>query len=127
MSFENQHEAIPILAVLAFYPYWQYTDLFIVRFVSLLCLRSTLRLLYPGGRPSSYNPVRSGLTWSSVVKSNAIIASTIQKRIGTKFPIKCRVKYFLKNSKTIYYVIIMVLDRGGGGGKVRMFEVGPLI
>ena len=26
------------------YPYWQYTDLFIFRFVSLLCLRSTLRL-----------------------------------------------------------------------------------
>ena len=29
-----------------YYPYWQYTDLFIFRFVSLLCLRSTLRLLY---------------------------------------------------------------------------------
>ena len=28
-----------------YYPYWQYTDLFIFRFVSLLCLRSTLRLL----------------------------------------------------------------------------------
>ena len=27
-------------------PYWQYTDLFIFRFVSLLCLRSTLRLFY---------------------------------------------------------------------------------
>ena len=27
-----------------YYPYWQYTDLFIFRFVSLLCLRSTLRL-----------------------------------------------------------------------------------
>ena len=26
-----------------YYPYWQYTDLFIFRFVSLLCLRSTLR------------------------------------------------------------------------------------
>ena len=26
------------------YPYWQYTDLFVFRFVSLLCLRSTLRL-----------------------------------------------------------------------------------
>ena len=28
-----------------YYPYWQYTDHFIFRFVSLLCLRSTLRLL----------------------------------------------------------------------------------
>ena len=28
-----------------YYPYWQYTDLFIFRFVSLLYLRSTLRLL----------------------------------------------------------------------------------
>ena len=28
-----------------YHPYWQYTDLFIFRFVSLLCLRSTLRLL----------------------------------------------------------------------------------
>ena len=28
-----------------YYPYWQYIDLFIFRFVSLLCLRSTLRLL----------------------------------------------------------------------------------
>ena len=27
-----------------YYPYWQYTDLFIFLFVSLLCLRSTLRL-----------------------------------------------------------------------------------
>ena len=27
-----------------YYPYWQYADLFIFRFVSLLCLRSTLRL-----------------------------------------------------------------------------------
>ena len=27
-----------------YYPYWQYTDLFIFRFVSLLCLRRTLRL-----------------------------------------------------------------------------------
>ena len=26
------------------YPHWQYTDLFIFRFVSILCLRSTLRL-----------------------------------------------------------------------------------
>ena len=28
------------------YPYWQYTDLFIFRFVSLLCLRSTPCLLF---------------------------------------------------------------------------------
>ena len=28
-----------------YYPYWQYTDLFIFRFVYLLCLRSTLRLI----------------------------------------------------------------------------------
>ena len=27
-----------------YYPYWQYTDLFIFRFVSLLCQRRTLRL-----------------------------------------------------------------------------------
>ena len=27
-----------------YYPYWQYTDRFIFRFVSLLCLRRTLRL-----------------------------------------------------------------------------------
>ena len=27
-----------------YYPYWQYTDLSIFRFVSLLCIRSTLRL-----------------------------------------------------------------------------------
>ena len=33
-----------------YYPYWQYTDLFIFRFVSLLCLCSTLRLkCYSGG------------------------------------------------------------------------------
>ena len=29
-----------------YFPYWQYTDLFIFRFVSLLCLRSTLRLFH---------------------------------------------------------------------------------
>ena len=29
-----------------YYPYWQYTNHFIFRFVSLLCLRSALRLLY---------------------------------------------------------------------------------
>ena len=29
-----------------YYSYWQYTDLFIFRFVSLLCLRSTLRLFH---------------------------------------------------------------------------------
>ena len=29
-----------------YYPYWQYTDLFIFRFVSLLCLRSTLVSLW---------------------------------------------------------------------------------
>ena len=36
----------PILEMLdyIYYPYWQYTDLFIFRFVSLLCLHSTLRL-----------------------------------------------------------------------------------
>ena len=28
------------------YPYWQYIDLFIFRFESLLCLRSTLRLFH---------------------------------------------------------------------------------
>ena len=27
-----------------YYPYWQYTDLFTFQFVSLLCLRNTLRL-----------------------------------------------------------------------------------
>ena len=31
--------------------------------------------LYPGGHPSSYNPVRPGLTWNSVMKSNALTAS----------------------------------------------------
>ena len=31
-----------------YYPYWRYTDLFIFRFVSLLCLRSTLRLYKDG-------------------------------------------------------------------------------
>ena len=38
------------------YPYWQYTDFFIFRFVSLLCLRSTLRLfqVYPA-YVSSFN------------------------------------------------------------------------
>ena len=35
-----------------YYPYWQYTDLFIFRFVSLLCLRSTLCLLHVGGKGS---------------------------------------------------------------------------
>ena len=29
-----------------YYPYWQYTNLFIFRFVSLLCIRSTLRLFH---------------------------------------------------------------------------------
>ena len=29
-----------------YYPYWQYNNLFILWFVSLLCLRSTLRLFY---------------------------------------------------------------------------------
>ena len=36
--------------------------------------------LYPGGHPSSYNPVRPGLTWNSVVKDNALTASAIPKR-----------------------------------------------
>ena len=31
--------------------------------------------LYPSGHPSSYNPVRSGLTWNSVLKGNALTAS----------------------------------------------------
>ena len=34
--------------------------------------------LYPGGHPSSYNPVRSGLTWNSVVKGNALTASAVR-------------------------------------------------
>ena len=35
----------PMLETLDYhYPYWQYTDIFIFPFVSLLCLRSTLRL-----------------------------------------------------------------------------------
>ena len=34
------------LNVRLYYPYWQYTDLFIFRFVSLLCLRSTLRCIF---------------------------------------------------------------------------------
>ena len=29
-----------------YYPFWQYTNLFIFRFLSLLCLRSTLRLFH---------------------------------------------------------------------------------
>ena len=29
-----------------YYPSWQYTDIFIFQFESLLCLRTTLRLLY---------------------------------------------------------------------------------
>ena len=36
---DNPHKVIR-----PYYPYWQYTDLFIFRFVSLLCLRSTLGL-----------------------------------------------------------------------------------
>ena len=35
--------------------------------------------LYPGGHPSSYNPVRSGLTWNSVVKRNALTTSATSK------------------------------------------------
>ena len=35
--------------------------------------------LYPGGHPSSYNHVRPGLTWNSVVKGNALTASAIDK------------------------------------------------
>ena len=31
--------------MLEYYPYWQYTDLLIFRFVSLLFLRSTLRYI----------------------------------------------------------------------------------
>ena len=34
--------------------------------------------LYPGGHPSSYNRVRPGLTWNSVVKDNALTAFTIR-------------------------------------------------
>ena len=36
----------PMLEMLdyIYYPYWQYTNHFIFRFVSVLCLRSTLRL-----------------------------------------------------------------------------------
>ena len=37
-------------------------------------LRINMRL-YPSGHPSSYNPVRPGLTWNSVVKGNALTAS----------------------------------------------------
>ena len=33
-----------IFSPLFYYPYWQYIDLFIFRFASLLCLRSTLRI-----------------------------------------------------------------------------------
>ena len=35
--------------------------------------------LYPGGHPSSYNPVRPGLTWDSVMKGNTLTASTLPK------------------------------------------------
>ena len=34
--------------------------------------------LYPSGHPSSYNPVRLGLTWNSVVKRNALTTSAIR-------------------------------------------------
>ena len=37
-----------------YYPYWQYADLFIFRFVSLLCLRSALRLCLHNNRPISF-------------------------------------------------------------------------
>ena len=51
--------------------------------------------LYPGGHPSSYNPVRSGLTRNSVVKaSNALTASAIrapdtQRHWNKWFILKC--------------------------------------
>ena len=34
--------------------------------------------LYPGGHPSSYNPVQPGLTWNSVVKGNVLTTSAIR-------------------------------------------------
>ena len=42
--------------------------------------------LYPGGHPSSYNPVRPGLTWNSVVKGNTLTASANR---ATRFYLKC--------------------------------------
>ena len=66
-----------------------------------------------------HNPVRLPcLTWSSVVKSNAIIASTIQRG---RDKISKGGKIFSEKLQNVYYVII-ILDRG-----VRLFELGPLI
>ena len=39
-----------------YYPYWQYTNLFIFRFVSVLCLRSTL-YVYFSFKTSSFIPI----------------------------------------------------------------------
>ena len=42
---DKRRKIFSLLVFRLYYPYWQYTDLFIFRFVSLLCLRSTLRLI----------------------------------------------------------------------------------
>ena len=43
-----------------YYPHWQDTDLFIIPFVSLLCLRSTLRFFYLLFLSNIYSKVRKG-------------------------------------------------------------------
>ena len=44
-SSERKKRRVNARNVRLYYPYWQYTDLFIFRFASLLCLPSTLRLM----------------------------------------------------------------------------------
>ena len=70
-----------------YYPYWQYTDLFIFRFVSLLCLRSTLRLLQINTcfyciteertKPTSGQTTKAGGTTVSSEKSMTARKTTI--------------------------------------------------
>ena len=44
MGPSSERKGVDAWNVRLYYPYWQYTDLFIFRFVSLLCLCSTLLL-----------------------------------------------------------------------------------
>ena len=51
-----------------YYPYWQYTDLFIFRFVSLLCLRSTLRRHSHQWVRSIWDRSKSKVIWMRTLK-----------------------------------------------------------
>ena len=68
-----------------YYPYWQYTDLSIFRFVSPLCLRSTLRL----------TNVISAYTWSTMP-----ILVTISLQVSITIQVQTIHKHFTVNRQS---------------------------